>query len=234
MLYILLQPTIAIAQDKSPLMNLEDVEDELIKTNSALKIHKKFNFSKGTPKSATPKVIVTSSKMSIITEESETSDTFLEDEMHCMSPPVANGVNVTDNFGDLKNVVDVIENLVKKEEDAFASYAKIHQDNMKQMKQLLHPYKSILKKEYGKKFVTTPNSTKENLRKKVLKKSLHNEVHQSPRTRSALSLYNSLRETNSVLETPRLTRHAHEDSPGKVLSDALMKQCLLLQTPVHK
>lgn len=231
MLNILLQPTYAVAQDKSPLMNLEDVEDELIKTNSALKISKKFNSSKGTPKSAIPKTHATSPKMSVITEESETLDTFLENEMNCMSPAISNGVNVTDNIGDLKNVAEVIGNLLKKEEDAFAYYAQIHQDNMRQ---LLNLHRSILNKENGKKFVTTPNSTKENLRKKVLKKSLHNDVHQSPRTESALSLYNSLRETNSVLETPRLTRHSHEDSPGKVLSDALMKQCLLLQTPIHK
>lgn len=215
-------------------MNLEDVEDELLKTNSALKIPKKFNFAKGTPKSATPKVIATPSNMSVITEESDSTETFLENEMSCVSPTIGNGVNVTTNIGELKNVVDIINNLLKKEEEAFASYTKIHQDNMKQMRQLLNGYTSTLNKENGKKLVTTPNSTKENLRKKVLKKNLHSEVQQSPRTRNALSLYNSLRETNSVLETPRLTRHSHEESPGKVLSDALMKQCLLLQTPIHK
>lgn len=173
--------------------------------------------------------------MSVIHEESGSPDTFTENELKCMtSPSLLNNINVQNNKIDLKSIGEVLEKVVKKEEDAFANYCKVHQENMAQLKLLLSMCGGQTGKENGHKFVTTPNSTKENLRKKVLKKNLHTEVHPSPRTRNALSMYNSLRSTNPVLETPKFERRVREDSPGQFLSDALMKQCLLLQTPIHK
>lgn len=180
-------------------------------------------------------MVATPSRMSVIQEESGSPDTFTENELKCMTPPVKkNNNNVKNNTNDLKDMTDILENVIKKEEDAFANYCKVHEENMIQLKLLLNKYGGQIEKENGRKFVTTPNSTKENLRKKVLKKNLQTEVHQSPRTRNALSLYNSLRTANPVLETPKLERRMREDSPGQFLSDALMKQCLLLQTPIPK
>lgn len=217
--------------DKSPLINLEDVEDELINTNSALKIPKKFNFIKDTPKS----LKVPSSLMTVINEESDSSDTFEENEMNCMnSPSVFKNINVTNNISHIKDVAEMIKNVIKKEEEAFTNYVDIHKDNMVQLRSLLNLFGSKTGEDNGRKFVKTPNSTEDNLRKKVLKKNLVSELYQSPRTRNALSLYNSLRSTNSVLETPKLDRCVRQESPGQYLSDALMQQCILLQTPVHK
>lgn len=217
-------------------MNLEDVEEELLNTKSALKgfsfrfpksVPQKFNFSKVTPKK------VSTPRMSTISEELDINDTFTENELKCMTPSNLEKIVSKNN---VNHMVDIIENVIKKQEDAFVVYTKVHQENMKELHLLLNLCTIRTGKENVKgKLITTPKSVKnENLRKNVLRKNLQNEL-QSPRTRGALSLYNSLRSSNSSLTTPKFNRKAVEESPGKVLSDALMKQCLLLQTtPIHK
>ncbi|XP_023025672.2 uncharacterized protein isoform X1 [Leptinotarsa decemlineata] len=79
------------------------------------------------------------------------------------------------------------------------------------------------------------------LRKSTLKKNLaarnQDLNNQSPRTRRAFNLYNTLREKHSILETPKLDRKALAETPnmGRYISMKVQNQCLLLQdTPVHK
>lgn len=216
------------------------MEEDLIKTRSALKgfsfksttsVSRKFNFTKETAKK-----IVTPSRMSIIDEELEPNDTFTDNELKCLASPLKVKSNKNYKVIDFKEAIDVVENVIKKQEDAFESFSRIHKENTNELRLLLN---SLIikagKENVGGKFITTPSSgKKDNLRKKVLSKSLKNEI-QSPRTRSAMSLYNSLRSNNPVLETPKLNRQVRDESPVKVLSDALMQQCLILQgTPVRK
>lgn len=221
-----MQPANKIASIHSPLPNLDDVEEELMNTRSALRgfsfkspksVQQKFNFTRETPK----KIGITPSRMSIISEEVSSNDTFLENELNCM-----------DEVG---GVIEVLENILKSEEQAFAHQAKVHEENTNKIRLLIHSLKSRTEKEnVGGSLLRTPQpQKKDNLRKKAVMNNVDATL-QTPRTRGAFNLYNSLRATNPVLNTPKL-KQLNEESPGKLLSNALMKQCLLLQeTPKKK
>ncbi|KAG5870954.1 hypothetical protein JTB14_037379 [Gonioctena quinquepunctata] len=93
------------------------------------------------------------------------------------------------------------------------------------------------------KLLVSPSILKSgDLRKSTLKKNLearnHEIQNQSPRTRKAFDLYNSLREKQSILlETPKSDRKALGETPtmARYISMKVQSQCLLLQdTPIHK
>lgn len=148
----------------------------------------------------------------------------------------------------IKNVMEREETAFKEMTETFEKYKQAHNDNMAALIKLLESSTDPDNKENIQQINLTLKQAKspavvknENLRILTLKKNLkesNTEQFQSPRTRNALSLYNSTRLKCPILETPKLRKEADEKfvkSAAKELSEALMTQCLLLQgTPKRK
>ncbi|CAH1110340.1 unnamed protein product [Psylliodes chrysocephalus] len=102
--------------------------------------------------------------------------------------------------------------------------------------------KSPLKDNNGKLVFTSPTFSRSgDLLKNTLKKNLvaKHLDYQSPRTKKAMELYNSMRSINPLLETPKTERKVSAETPNSInlreMSKKLQSQCFLLQgTPNQK
>ncbi|CAH1107783.1 unnamed protein product [Psylliodes chrysocephalus] len=162
---------------------------------------------------------------------------------------------------ELRIAVNEVEQLIKDEETR-------HKENMLKLNSLRkslmnlvgdetenkenNPIKSIRRsirlhnksplKDNGKLVFTSPTFSRSgDLLKNTLKKNLvaKHLDYQSPRTKKAMELYNSMRSINPLLETPKTERKVSAETPNSIssreMSKKLQSQCFLLQgTPNQK
>ncbi|KAJ8946286.1 hypothetical protein NQ314_008911 [Rhamnusium bicolor] len=244
----------------SPLLDMEEVEEELINKRGFLEGYPfktpskpAIKFTKGvksspfikkvklekkiTPKRATP----TQTRDSISSNENE----FLELEKNKLTKKEYDKLVAVQEEN--TNKISAILNELKSSSTDLSSETETRDDknsplHNRRSKRLF--YKSPVQAKNAKLVVSPVINRGQDLRRSTLTKNLVTKSQQyqfqSPRLQKALNMYNSMRNEISILTTPKLDRQGLIESPktsnlSRRLSRRVQSQCHLLQdTPVHK